>query len=244
MTTQAYSLASLCLNPQIWSRNTSSANKKSPAEHPSSTSLDYLQVRFGQRTFDAEGLEKPGPYFSRRITWPKLGNSGVTIGRGYDMGQRRPEQVFRELTHAGMNEDDARFLSRGALTRGTAAGEWVAANQFHAPVMPLDVQKNLFEKVTTPEMIRDIKRIFNKPETVNAYGHASWEHLSQAAQELVFDLRYRGDYTPTTRRRIQSLLVNQDYEGLRAVINDSRYWRSLGVPEARIKERQMMAQCL
>lgn len=227
-----------------WSSEAVSTPATSSASRAMSASNDSLKVRFGRRTFDAEGLEQAGRYFSRTISWPKLGNSGVTIGRGYDMGQRRPEQIFRELTLAGMGEDDARFLSRAAFKRGAAAGDFVAANKEFAPVMSREVQKNLFENVTTPEMVNDIKRIFNKPDAVKAYGRASWDDLAPAAQEIVFDLRYRGDYTPTTRRAIQTLLVNEDYEGLRSVMNDTAYWKALGVPDARIKERQAMARDL
>jgi len=227
-----------------WSRGTTQTSASSNSARILDTASDSLKVKFGQKTFDAEGIEKPGIYFSRTISWPKLGNSGVTIGRGYDMGQRKPEQVIRELTLAGMSEDDARYLSKGALKRGEAAGKFVDIHRDTAPVMSLEVQKSLFENVTTPEMINDIKRIFNKPDAVKAYGRASWDDLSPAAQEILFDLRYRGDYTPTTRRAIQTLLVDQDYDGLRKVMNDTAYWRALKVPEGRMKERQEMAKSL
>lgn len=201
-----------------------------------------LCVAFAQPTFDAEGRETAGPYFSRRISWPKLGNSGVTIGRGYDMGLRSPQQIIRELTTAGMSEGDATFLSRSAGKRGVAAAEFVAAHRAAAPVMSLEVQKELFERVTTPEMIGDIRRIFNKSDTVETYGRANWDNLSKAAQELVFDLRYRGDYTPKTRRLLQPALVSKDYDRLKDIINNTKYWVSLGVPPARIRERQNMAR--
>jgi hypothetical protein len=205
---------------------------------------ERLRVAFAQRTFDSEGLEQAGPYFSRTISWPKLGNSGVTIGRGYDMGLRTPRQVVRELTAAGMSQGDAEFLARGAGKRGSVAGQFVAAYKPLAPVMSLEVQKKLFESITAPQIIGDIRRIFNKPETVAAYGQLDWDELSPAAQELVFDLRYRGDYTPRTRQVLQPALVSQDYEQFRAIMNDTRYWAALGVPAARIKERQRMAEDL
>ncbi len=209
---------------------------------PASVAVDNrLSVAFGQRTFDSEGLEKIGPYFSRSISWPKLGSSGVTIGRGYDMGFRAPQQVIRELTVAGMSEGDAGFLARGAGKRGVAAAQFVAAHRAQAPVMSLEVQKALFERITTPQMIGDIRRIFNKPDTVAAYGRANWDALSPTAQEIVFDLRYRGDYTPRTRQVIQPALAARDYDKLKAIMNDTAYWASLGVPAARIKERQNMA---
>jgi hypothetical protein len=208
------------------------------------TADDRLCVSFAQNTFDSEGLEQPGPYFSRVISWPKLGNSGVTIGRGYDMGLRSYQQVVRELTAAGMSQRDAQLLAHGAGKRGSAAAEFVAAHKATAPVMSLEVQKKLFEDVTTPQMINDIQRIFKKPETVAAYGRIDWSDLSPAAQELVFDLRYRGDYTPRTRQVLQPALVSGDYQRLKAIMNDTRYWATLGVPAGRIRDRQEIAENL
>jgi hypothetical protein len=237
---------SCCLNAGIANSNVFSIKTMNPDLEPPSRfdrgSNDPLKVNFAQRTFDAEGGEASGRFFSRVISWPRLGNSGVTIGRGYDMGQRTPSQIIRELSLAGMPPEDAHFLSRAAFKRGADAGEFVQNFKSSAPVMSLEVQRNLFDKVTTPEMINDIKRIFNKQDVVSTYGKTSWDELSPAAQELVFDLRYRGDYSPATRKAIQSFLVNKDYEGLRSVINDTAYWQTRGVPAARIRERQAMAR--
>lgn len=202
---------------------------------------ELLKVRFGQATFDAEGTEQTGRFFSRRISYPGIGDSGVTIGRGYDMGRRTARQVLRELSAAGMPRDAAEFLSHAAGLRGDKAKEFVVFNADDAPVMSLEVQKKLFEDVVTPEIVKDIKRIFSKPDTVKRYGEPAWESLPQAAQELVFDLRYRGDYTPHTRQRLQQPLASGDYAELRRVINDTKYWQSLGVPRERIRERQQIA---
>jgi len=237
---------SCCLNASISNSNIFSMKTINPDSESSSRldrgSNDPLKVSFAQRTFDAEGVEAPGRFFSRVISWPRLGNSGVTIGRGYDMGQRNPSQILRELSLAGMPPEDARFLAKAAFKRGAEAGEFVQNFKSSAPIMSLEVQRNLFERVTTPEMINDIKRIFNKQDVVSTYGKTSWDELSPAAQELVFDLRYRGDYSPATRKAIQKFLVNKDYEGLRSVINDTAYWQSRGVPAARIRERQAIAR--
>jgi hypothetical protein len=224
-----------------WSISSSGQNNWISPSRESTDSNELLRVGFGQATFDSEGRESRGAFFSRTISWPKLGSSGVTIGRGYDMGRRSPQQIIRELTKAGMGIDDAQFLSRAAYKRGADARDFVIQYKQAAPEMSLQVQKDLFEKVTTPEMITDIKRIFNKPDVIDSYGQASWDNLPPVAQELVFDLRYRGDYTPTTRKLIQPLLVNQDYAGLKELMNDTAYWSALGVPVGRIKERQGMA---
>jgi len=197
----------------------------------------FLQVRFGQATFNAEGTESPGRYFSRTISWPGGAMSGVTIGRGYDMGQRSQTQVVRELLLAGVSQPEALILSQAAGLRGSHAESYVSRNVSFSPVLSLEAQHRLFEEVTTDETIRDIKRIFAKPDTVAAYGAVDWDTLPLSAQELVFDLRYRGDYTPATRQRLQPILANQEWHKLPELMNDSTYWSRLGVPQARIQER-------
>jgi hypothetical protein len=202
---------------------------------------EFLTVRFGQSTFDAEGTEASGRFFSRRISYPDFGDSGVTIGRGYDMGRRTSRQVISELGAAGMPLGDARYLAQSAGLRGEKAREFVEQHRSRAPLISLETQKRLFEEIVTPDLIKDIKRIFAKPDTVRMYGETHWEKLPQAAQELIFDLRYRGDYTPTTRQRLQPPLVSGDLQGLRTVIEDTAYWRARGVPSERIRHRQILA---
>lgn len=197
----------------------------------------YFTVRFAQATFNAEGSESAGRFFSRRISWPGGAMSGVTIGRGYDMGSRTQSQVTRELTLAGVPQGDAIKLSRAAGLRGRVADTYVRTNSSFSPVLSLEAQHRLFEDVTVPETIRDIKRIFTKPDTVATYGAIDWDSLPLVAQELVFDLRYRGDYTPTTRQRLQPILANQEWRKLPELMNDTAYWSRLGVPPARIQER-------
>jgi hypothetical protein len=153
------------------------------------------------------------------------------------MGLKNPERVLRELQRAGVPEGDAMVLSRAAGLRGDAARRFVLANRNHAPVLSLVSQKRLFQEVVTPSIIADIERIFSKRDVVEMYGEAHWKSLSPVARALLFDLRYRGDYTPRTRRLIQPLLVAGDDAGLESVIRDRAYWRSLGVPDDRISRR-------
>jgi hypothetical protein len=195
-----------------------------------------LHVAFGQATFDAEGSEAPGRYFSRSLHWPG-GRSGVTIGRGYDMGHRTRLQVERELAYAGVDHQDALELSAAAGLRGEQAERFVLENKQFAPIISTAAQLRLFEGVTTVEVLSDIRRIFSKPDVVARYGRAEWATLPRPIQELVFDLRYRGDYTPAVRERIQPHIVRHDVDGLRKAMSDVSYWGSLGVPQDRIIRR-------
>lgn len=195
-----------------------------------------LTVSFGQITFDAEGKEARGPFFSRVMHWPG-GSSGVTLGRGYDMGQRTRLQVIAELRHAGMSSDEASFFGEAAGLRGESAARFVRTQMIESPVLSLPAQRKLFEDITTPETLADIRRILAKPDVAATYGSVSWNDLSPYAQEILFDLRYRGDYTPTTRQAVQPLLVARDDDGLRALMNDIPYWTALKVPIERARER-------
>lgn len=201
--------------------------------HPDSP---HLNVRFGQTTFNAEGRESRGTLFSRVMHWPG-GASGVTIGRGYDMGSRTRLQVISELTYAGMSPTDAAFYGDAAGLRGENAARFVRSHVGASPILSLPAQRRLFEEVTATETLADIRRILAKPDLQSKYGIVTWEGLSSYAQEVLFDLRYRGDYTPETRTRIQPLLVSGDDAALRGVMNDVSYWRRLGVPAERIRER-------
>jgi hypothetical protein len=151
---------------------------------------------------------------------------------------------MRELGLVGMLRQDAEYLSQGAGLRGNAAAQFIRKNINSAPILTLEAQRRLFEEITTPETINDIKRIFAKSDTVAAYGTVDWESLPRSAQEVVFDLRYRGDYTPTTRRRLQPILANQEWHKLPELMNDTAYWSGIGVPRERIAARARMAEDL
>jgi hypothetical protein len=153
------------------------------------------------------------------------------------MGHRTRLQVERELAYAGVDHQDALELSAAAGLRGEQAERFVLENKQFAPIISTAAQLRLFEGVTTVEVLSDIRRIFSKPDVVARYGRAEWATLPRPIQELVFDLRYRGDYTPAVRERIQPHIVRHDVDGLRKAMSDVSYWGSLGVPQDRIIRR-------
>lgn len=70
------------------------------------------------------------------------------------------------------------------------------------------------------------------------YGKTDWQALDPRVRDVVIDLRYRGDYKPATRQRLQPLLVANNYAGLVKLMADKRYWRQFGVPSDRFKRRK------
>jgi hypothetical protein len=153
------------------------------------------------------------------------------------MGLRTTLQVERELTLAGVSEVDAKMLATGVGLRGARAEDFVATNREYAPILSLEAQHALFERVVAPEIISDISRILTKPDVVEKYGGVEWGGLNPGIKELLFDLRYRGDYIPNSRILLQQHIVENNTEKLLEVLEKREYWRSVGVPESRIDAR-------
>lgn len=77
--------------------------------------IAMLEPKEGLLTFRAEGNNDSGSaYYSRKIHWPvnrascSKNNSGVTIGRGLDLGGRSKEEVMHMLAMAGIPKEQAK----------------------------------------------------------------------------------------------------------------------------------------
>jgi hypothetical protein len=197
---------------------------------------------FGSDTFKAEVGKEGTKYFSRVIHWPTGRASGVTLGPGYDMGQRSAKSIVRDLTRAGVAPRDALFFSHSAGLQGAAAQAFVARHRDRSPTISIEAQQRIFSEVIRPAIIADIQRILAKPDTIRAYGALSWNALPPAARELLFDLRYRGDYTPATRRLLHPALLSGDFQRVAQIMQDRAMWRGFGVPEGRIDTRIRIAR--
>lgn len=182
---------------------------------------DPYKVPKGQLTFDAEGTEG-GRYHSRRAHWPG-GKSGVTLGRGYDMGGRTSAQVESDLTSAGVDPAVAKQYSAGAGLKGAKAGEWVTNNRDNITQISPQEQKNLFATTYASEEA-EAKRLATKPDVTEKYGATCWENLDPKIKDTLVDLKYRGDYTGTTRGFLQESVVNNDPAAFGAEMRDRNNW--------------------
>ena len=196
---------------------------------------DPLKVKQGQVTFDAEGHDS-GKFFSRVCHWPG-GNSGVTIGRGYDLGSRTAKGVMAHLTAAGITGSQATLLSQGAGKKGQAAGDWVTANKAKVGEITHAQQKLLFD-IVYAEHKDDVVRLSTKKDVVEAYGAVDFKNLHPAIMEIMVDLRYRGDYHSRSRKWIQPIVVKNDLKAFAAAMADSKWLTDYGVPKARFESRK------
>lgn len=179
----------------------------------------------GQLTTLGEGNDAQ----TSHIHWPNTAASGVTLGKGYDIGSRTAAQVIADLTAAGMSEAQATRISAGAGLTGQAAGDFVARNAASVGVIDIQVQRRLLASMLVAYTAR-ARDVATNPEAdasnTNARGRevranaapgtfrmtpAQWDALHPAMVEFLTDLIYQGGYYRYDRvaRVNAALLANQ-----------------------------------
>ena len=149
------------------------------------------KVKKGKITFDAEGNDiETSIHFSRVIHWPGNSLSGVTIGRGYDMGNRIKGIVKQDMIRAGIPIQTAKALSEGAGLKGIKAKEFV------------EKQKKIIGKITHTQQVKLFNNIYSTYEKrakknyerwTGAYkNRIEWDDLDQAIRDILVDFVYQG----------------------------------------------------
>ena len=188
----------------------------------------------GLITWDSEGMELPGNRFHSRVLHVPTEGSGLTLGRGYDMKERTPAEIARDLVAAGVAGTDAATISQAAGLFGAGARQFITDRRLDKFEISKPTQKNLF--ITTYNKLKaDVVRISAKPDVVTAYGACDWPNILQPIVDLVVDLRFRGDYTGTTRALVQKLVAGNDLAGLAQAMKVSASWAN--VPSDRRQRR-------
>lgn len=186
----------------------------------------------GQLTFDAEGQEG-GPYHSRVPHVPS-DNSGITIGRGYDLKLKTKDLVISDLTASGLTSDQSKQYSLCVGLQGKDARAYIDAHKDDLVEISPSQQKKLFE-ITYDRYELDVIRLCGKDDVVKKYGKTDWEKLSRKIQEILIDLHFRGDYDGSAREIIQKSVVSNDLKSFSDAIMLRENWSN--VPEDRFERR-------
>ncbi|MDI1483688.1 pesticin C-terminus-like muramidase [Polyangium sp. y55x31] len=168
---------------------------------------------FSELTFAVEGGNSSDVL---KVHWPESDASGVTLGAGYDMGNRSKAEVKADLVAAGVPAADAEKLSAGAGKKGNDAKNWVAANVGTLPKITKDVAKTLYEKIY-PTYV-------DKAKTRVADNGGDWSKYPTVMKEVLVDLAYRGDLS-TKHPRLIACIKENDYADFCALIHDLDYWQ-------------------
>lgn len=193
---------------------------------------EYFEVSEGQLTFDEEGKEGTA-YHSRHLHHP-TGASGVTLGRGYDMKEKSESLITQDLFAAGLELSVAQSFAAGAGLTGQGADDFVSAERDRLGNITPGQQKRLF-KTVYDRLKADVVRISNSQAVVDAYGRVNFDTLDSRICTVLVDLRYRGDYTATSRRVVQKPAADNDFNAFKNVISNRNNWQN--VPDRRFQAR-------
>ncbi|MCL9668630.1 hypothetical protein L2C91_09640 [Rosenbergiella epipactidis] len=207
-----------------------------------------LEPSIGLLTFRAEGNDlKSSRDYSKKIHWPGSAvfcgknNSGVTIGRGFDLGDRTRSEVFISLQKAGIEKEKAEILSYAAKLKGCLAHKFVLENRETLGEIT-DRQQLILFTIAYEEMKKDVERICKDKKVIIEYHsnpnispRLAWDNIPEKIKEILIDLRYRGDYNVSTRSHLQRLAYDGDLESFGKMLSDRSLW--LFVPKDRFKRR-------
>lgn len=149
------------------------------------------EILKGKLTYNAEGDDIPSSiYYSRVIHWPGNDLSGVTLGRGYDMGDRTETAVYSDMVASGIASEQATKISKGAGLKGSAARNFVRSNKRDVGSITLQQQESLFA-IIYPKYID--RAILNYNKWTNGVLDAKpWVELDSTIQEVLVDFVYQG----------------------------------------------------
>ena len=191
-----------------------------------------MAVTKGLLTYEAEGMEG-GTFHSRKLHVPS-GSSGLTLGRGYDMKEKSRRKIETELSTTGVANEKAKVLAYAAELSGNQAKQFIVNNELQDFEISTETQEALF-CISYEEMSEDVWRICNKSDCVKLYGKVDWNELNNTIKEVIIDLRYRVDYTPSSRKLIQKIVAENDIEQFILMLSTRELWAQ--VPEDRFNRR-------
>ncbi|WP_409161691.1 calcium-binding protein [Pectobacterium sp. B2J-2] len=156
-----------------------------------------LRVPQGQITFDGEGNDMPNSRdFSRIIHWPGNDKSGVTLGRGYDMGKRTKGEIYSDMLRIGIGSEKASLIATGAGLKGAAAALFVKEYKTKIGTITHQQQVTLFNMVYGGYIEIAKKRYASYSADVP--GRVNWDELHPAIRDILVDLAYQGIRGETT----------------------------------------------
>lgn len=164
-----------------------------PIEIVGSLKINKLvqSIRAGKLTFEAEGNNIPGSiFFSRVIHWPGNELSGVTLGRGYDMGSRSEPEIYGHMIEAGIDPEQATKIARAHGLKGNSAHQFVIVNKSEVGEISSAQEIALFNLIY-PEYVKRALQNYNN-WTAGEIGRSDWNDLDQVIRDVLVDFVYQG----------------------------------------------------
>ncbi|PSU86716.1 hypothetical protein C0W42_19685 [Photobacterium kishitanii] len=184
-----------------------------------------MPLGLGRLTFSSEGNDMDGSlYFTRKPHLPNnngvvIGVSGITFGRGLDIGSRTANDVDKLFSKIERNSKPISktlltWLKGGAGLKGQDAYEHYKKLNDSVPqaeqMLTRKQQYFLFLEIY-PYYSKETKRLLTKKDVKDIYDKDNiivWDDIPINIKELLIDITYRGDNSPRTRKIIMPALVS------------------------------------
>lgn len=172
-----------------------------------------LNVNIGQFTFDNEGQDIYGAplrakfmkYFSRILHHPDF-NSGVTIGRGFDMKKRSVGNIYSAMRLAGIPHYKCAICSKASGLSGRQADQFVSVFRNMVGEITHQQQITLFEHAYR-EIARYASGVYKRAVARESQA-LPWKQLDKKIREVYVDTLYQGN---TTAQALSKAAMNNDY---------------------------------
>jgi len=180
----------------------------------SSRSIDLIiQFEVGGRAYYDKALQKP--------TWAG-GDSGCTIGFGYDMGYVNEKQFFLDWGNM-LTPNFLEPLRKTIGLKGIQAKQMLRGELLQVKI-PYNMAYEVFVKCSVPKYFKMTKAIYPELETLN-------EDTQGALVSMVYNRgnKLEGD-SRVEMKRIVEMVKNKDYDGIAEEIEKSkRHWENKGL---------------
>lgn len=148
-------------------------------------------IKEGRITFDAEGNNIPtSQFFSRVIHWPGNDLSGVTLGRGYDMGFRSESEIYGHMKNSGIGHDQATRIAQAYGKKGTVAQQFVRDNKASIGEITAEQEIILFNTIY-PDYVERAAKNYDY-WTASEPDRTQWDALDQVIKDVLVDFVYQG----------------------------------------------------
>lgn len=167
-----------------------------------------------------------------------IGQSGVTIGRGLDLGNpptgatgQSPAKLdlkalFQEAELIPELSDW--LLSVEGVKRASALESLDSSGLTDDELTITRKQQHLMFNDVYDYMEEKTRVLLTKPDVKAKFGVVDWDNLPRNVKDVLVDLTYRGDNSPRTREGFVPALVNFDGDRFVDVMDDeNRLWTSV-----------------
>ena len=138
--------------------------------------------------------------------------SGVTVGVGYDMRERKGPAIVADMLAAGVPQATADALAGAAGLSRAEADAFVAG---HAQLaITADQSRALFVAVYDA-MAATTKRVVTKD-----FSEVDWGKLNSNIKHVLIDMTFRGDNTPAVRKHLRQSVEANDRAAFKVAVSD------------------------